>query len=97
MNLGESIKTIRKAQGITRKDLAAVAGISMTALYNIETGRSLPSMSTLQRLAQAFGVPMAYLLVFSVTEDDVAEDKRTIFRQLMPLLKELLLPKEGKK
>lgn len=97
MNLGESIKTIRKAMRLTRKDLAAATVISTTALYNIETGRSLPSISTLQRLAQAFGVPMAYLLVFSVTEDDVPEDKRTLFRQLMPILKELLLPKEDEK
>ena len=97
MNLGESIKAIRKAKRMKQKNLAAAAGISANALRNIEAGYSIPSMATLKRLRQALDVPMSYILVFSVTEDDVAEDKRTIFRQLMPVLKEFLLPKEGKK
>ena len=97
MNLGESIKAIRKAKRMKQKNLAAAAGISSNALRNIEADYSIPSMATLKRLRQALDVPMSYILVFSVTEDDVAEDKRTIFRQLMPVLKEFLLPKEGKK
>lgn len=97
MNLGESIKTIRKAKRMKQKNLAEAAGISANALGNIEADKSIPSMATLKRLRQALDVPMSYILVFSVTEDDVVEDKRTIFRQLMPVLKELLLPKEGKK
>ena len=97
MNLGESIKAIRKAKRMKQKNLAAAAGISANALRNIEADYSIPSMATLKRLRQALDVPMSYILVFSVTEDDVAEDKRTIFRQLMPVLKEFLLPKEGKK
>lgn len=97
MNLGDSIKSIRKAKRIKQKDLAAAAGISANALHSIEAGISMPAIATLQRLAQVLDVPMSYILVFSVTEDDVAEDKRTIFRQLMPLLKILLLPKEDEK
>ena len=97
MNLGAAIKEIRKAKRITRKDLAAAAGISVTAMYNIETEQSMPGNETLQRLCQALDVPMSYILVFSVTEEDVPEERLILYRQFMPLLKEILLPKEVKK
>lgn len=97
MNLGAAIKEIRKAKRIKKKDLAAASGISVTALHNIETDKSMPSARTIKQLCQALEIPVSYMLVFSVTQDDVPEEKRSLFRQLMPIVKQLLLLEEDEK
>lgn len=94
MNLGAAIKEIRKARRMTRKSLASASGISVTALYNIENDLSMPSGNNLQRICSALDVPMSYILVFSVEDEDVPEDKRVLFRQMFLMLKQFLLPKE---
>ena len=47
MDIGKAIREIRKALGIRRNELAASAGISITALYHIEKNLSFPSKSTI--------------------------------------------------
>ena len=52
---------MRTANGYTQQELARAAGISQTALSNIETGDSLPRMGTAKRLAGLLGVsPLAF-------------------------------------
>ena len=94
MNIGNAIKEIRKEKRISRKNLASASGISVTALYNIENDLSMPSANNLQRIRRALDVPMSYILVFSVEDEDVPEDKRVLFRQMFLMLKQFLLPKE---
>ena len=50
LTLGERIKAIRKAKGLTQVELAEEAGISMIHLSYIETGRRNPSCKTLKKL-----------------------------------------------
>lgn len=92
MNIGNAIKEIRKEKRISRKNLASASGISVTALYNIENDLSMPSANNLQRIRHALDVPMSYILVFSVEDEDVPEDKRVLFRQVFLMLKQFLLP-----
>ena len=76
MDLGNAIKTLRKQKKITQKQLAELCEISTNALCSIETGQSFPSMSTIAKICGSLNVPESYLLLFSITEDDIPEGKK---------------------
>ncbi|MDH6269395.1 transcriptional regulator with XRE-family HTH domain [Rhizobium sp. SG_E_25_P2] len=56
--IGHEVRTLRKKLGITGSDLASATGISLGMLSKIENGNTSPSLTTLQSLAQALGVPV---------------------------------------
>lgn len=91
MDLGNAIKTLRKEKKITRTDLAKRSNISITALYNIENNLSLPTKDTLDKLCDGLGIPVSYLMFFSITEDDVPVEKRNAFKYLAGPMKEFLM------
>ena len=91
MDLGNAIKTLRKQKKITQKHLAELSEISTNALCSIETSQSFPSKTTISRICSALNIPESYLLLFSITEDDIPEDKRILYRTLCEPLKEELM------
>lgn len=91
MHIGTSIKTIRKQKKLTQKELASMCGISAHALCNIEKGVTFPAKETINKICQSLAIPESYLLLFSLTEEEIPEDKRILYRTLCePLKKELL-------
>lgn len=67
MTFGEKIKTLRKAQGMTQKDLAEALGLSLRTISNYETGGLRPRHdTTYDALAALFHVPKAHFF----TEED---------------------------
>lgn len=52
------IKAIRKHKGLTQAQLAELIGRSEDAVCNLERGVSLPSMETIQNLAEKLNVPI---------------------------------------
>ena len=58
MAIGHEVRTLRKKLGITGSHLANATGISLGMLSKIENGNTSPSLTTLQALAQALGVPV---------------------------------------
>lgn len=91
MDLGNAIKTLRKELGYNRTKIAKRSDISVTALYNIENGLSFPTKETIDRLCSALGVPVAYLLFYSITEEDLPENKREAFHYLKVSMESFLL------
>ena len=91
MNIGNAIKTLRKRKKITQKQLAELSGISTNALCSIETGQSYPSMTTINKICSSLNVPESYLLLFSITEDDIPEGKKILYRTLCEPLREELI------
>lgn len=59
--LGLRIRLERTRQGLKQKVLAAHAGLSAIALYQIEHDRTSPTALHLKALADALGVSMDYL------------------------------------
>jgi transcriptional regulator with XRE-family HTH domain len=53
------VRQIRKGRGWSQERTAAEAGIDRVTLVHIETGRSSPTVETLQKLAGALGVEVA--------------------------------------
>ncbi|WP_028748557.1 helix-turn-helix domain-containing protein [Rhizobium mesoamericanum] len=58
MAIGHEVRAYRKNLGITVTDLAAATGISLGMLSKIENGNISPSLTTLQSLSRALGVPL---------------------------------------
>lgn len=59
--IGHEVRILRKKAGLTVSDLAAATGLSVGMLSKIENGNISPSLTTLQALARALGVPLTTL------------------------------------
>ena len=60
--IGERIANLRKAQGITQKELAEKIGVTRTVITDYERGRVRIYDEMLARLAQALGISADELL-----------------------------------
>ncbi len=58
MAIGHEVRAARKQLGITVADLSAATGLSVGMLSKIENGNISPSLTSLQALSRALGVPI---------------------------------------
>jgi len=92
MNLGESIRKIRQARGISQGEMQKRTGILRSYLSRVENGHTVPSFATLQRLAGAMGVTLSdfFLLdgtvVSAAGTGDAAGEYLRELRSLLPQL-----------
>ena len=71
--LGEELRSLRKAHGLTLKSLAETSGKSVSFLSKIERGLARPSITALQDIAEALGVPIGW---FFQSDGPVSADER---------------------
>lgn len=76
---------------MTQKELAQRIGMSANALCAIELNRALPAKETIVKICRVLNVPVGYLLFFALTEEDIPQDKRELFRILREDLCDVLL------
>lgn len=60
--IGHEVRARRKKLGLTVADLASATDISLGMLSKIENGNTSPSLTTLQALARALGMPLTAFL-----------------------------------
>lgn len=60
--LGDNIRRLRKAKGLTQEQLAHEAGMAMRYVAGVERGEENPSLRFLIKMADALGVEPATLL-----------------------------------
>ncbi len=58
----QTLRQTRQAQGMTQQELAERLFVSRQTVSSWETGRNLPNLETLARLAELLGVSTDYLL-----------------------------------
>ena len=85
MELGDSIKQIRKYRGYTQKEIAKKCGISHNALCSIEKNKSFPSKSTFDKILGCLDVPASTVLLLPII-DLIKEKKRYVENALNELL-----------
>jgi transcriptional regulator with XRE-family HTH domain len=62
-SVGQRVRALREAKGLTQDELATRAGLHRVHVTQIEGGRyESPRLDTLRRLAKALGVSLAELL-----------------------------------
>ena len=86
MGLGSTITKLRKEKKLTLKEVAASADISNNALVAIEKGRSLPTKRTFYAICDAIHIPYYLVLIECVTVEDIAPEKKGVFKVLWPIL-----------
>lgn len=91
MEVGSAIKMLRKRKGYSQKDLAHECGLSVNALSLIENNSTFPKKATIKKVCEVLDIPTAYLLFFSISDEDVPIEKRESFRDLTPYIEKLLL------
>ena len=76
MNVGKRIRELRKAEGITQKELGKRAGIAEPTIRRYENGQLSPKYETVEKLAEALHKSMEDVMTDSVVSAGTGE--RTI-------------------
>jgi mannose-6-phosphate isomerase-like protein (cupin superfamily) len=79
MQLGDKLKAIRLNNGMTLAGLSARAGVSKSMLSRVERNDAAPTITTLQKMADALGVDLARLVDDAPTDDPDAQTGRAPF------------------
>lgn len=59
INLAEYLKIMRESRNMKLREVAEKTGLSVSYLSDLERGRTLPSIETLEKLASAFDMTLA--------------------------------------
>lgn len=62
MDFGRRLAKIREAAGHTQSSLAAAAGLSQSAISQLESGARHPTYETIRHIARAMKLPPAYFM-----------------------------------
>lgn len=60
--LGQNLKIIRTQKGMSQGDISRKLNVDRSYISGIENGRRNPTLSNIEKLAEALGVPMNILL-----------------------------------
>ncbi len=58
--ISQKIKTLRKQQDLTLKDLGQKSGLSVSFLSQVENGSTSLAIVSLKKIADALNIPIAY-------------------------------------
>lgn len=87
MNLGQTIKRIRKEKNVSQSVLAKQCEISQTYLSKIENDKKEPTILVLKNISSNLDIPLPILFFLAVDEDDVKEERKTQFNEFAPVVK----------
>jgi transcriptional regulator with XRE-family HTH domain len=90
MDLGATIKNLRKQRGRTQIEFALKCGITQTYLSQIECNQKEPNLSVLKSIGNEMNVPLPIIFFLSMTEDDIHPNKRAAFDIVNPSVKSLV-------
>ena len=68
--LGERIRELRKACGLTQEQLAERIGVEQKHVSRIELGTNYPTIKRLEKIAEALNLPMQSFFDFLHLDDD---------------------------
>ena len=73
--IGKNLKALRQGLGLSQKNLAAASGLSPTLISRIEGGLVMPSIATLQEIADSLKVDIGYFFKGEETKSYVITRK----------------------
>ena len=87
--LGDEIKRARTELGLTQQRLAELTGVTVNYISLVENGHRGVGMEQMDKFANAFGIPTAFLLVLAEVQpkrDDLLESLQNTIRATIPIL-----------
>ena len=86
MSLGHRIAALRRGKGQSLQQVADAVGVSKAHIWELEKGRAdNPSMALVTRLADHFGVSVAFLVSEETESPDADTDLQRMFRRAREL------------
>lgn len=76
MNIGFSIKQIRKEKNISQVMLAKKSGVTQTSISKIESGETMPHEKTIKSICKVLQIPVSFLYVISIEKSDLPKSKQ---------------------
>lgn len=90
MNLGDTIKTLRKKRGIKQGVLAEMCNISSSYLSQIENNTRELSITTLKIICDNLEISLPVFFFLALDENDIPDRKKDAYRLISPIFKNLL-------
>ena len=72
---GDMIRKYRTEKGLTQKKLGELCGIADSNIRKYESGNQNPKIETLQKIADALGIPVNRLLAGKIISRDELKEK----------------------
>ncbi len=79
MNIGDNIKRVREAKNLTQKEVIMAIDMGAAMYSRIESGKTEPSLTTLEKIAKALGVSLVEL----IQSDESLSDVNSVDKSLM--------------
>ncbi|MFB2732124.1 cupin domain-containing protein [Shewanella mangrovisoli] len=77
MDIGASLRTVRKMKGLSQRELAKRAGVTNSTISMIEKNSVSPSVSSLKKVLS--GIPMSLVDFFSI-ETSIESEQKVVYR-----------------
>lgn len=90
MNLGKSLKIVRKNKGFNQSEFSKKVGITQSFLSGIENNKKKPSIDVLENISSVLNIPLPVLFWFTIEEKDVCAQKAEMFKLLKPSIDKLI-------
>lgn len=87
ISLGDRLKTLRESCGLNQTELARKAGLTQAAISQIEDGKRVPSLQSLQKLASELGMTVDSLIGDTANATSVTSKKECAIAGLTAKLK----------
>ena len=86
-NMGQRIRQLRESRAMTQSQLQVRSRVSRSYLSRIENGQMTPSLGTLEKISEAFGVGLIRFFVPETNGETLLEDP--FIQELRPFLRQL--------
>ncbi len=90
MDIGETLRGLRKRKGLSQKKLAELTNISPTYISQIENGKRNPTIEIFEVIGKVLNVPFPIISFWSLDIDSIPKEKRKDYLRIEPALKAML-------
>lgn len=81
MEIGHALKVCRSARNISLDELAERVSLSQSYLSMIESGKRLPTLPSIEKIAKGLEIPLPIVLFLAAEKDELSGlDEETIRR-----------------
>lgn len=82
MTVADRIKSVRLAKNLSQKEVVAAIDMGPAQYSRIENGKTDPSVTTLEKIANALGVTMAELFADNEPLTEVSSTDKTLMEKI---------------
>ena len=82
MNIGEKIKKIREAKGLSQKEVALTLSMNPSQYSKIENGKVDPQCSSIEKIANALGISLSDIFTEESNLDNINSIDKSIIEKV---------------